>query len=363
MNFISGIVLLTGNLQILNGATVNNANDNSFVQGTIVKFGNQAFTFPLGLNGLYRPIAISAPVNTGDNFTATYNYADPSPSFTHTSKDASIDHISRCEHWILNRTGGSSIVYVTLSWNINSCGVSSISDLVVSRWDAGQVKWKDHGNGATTGNTTAGTVISSGPVAVFSPFTLGSKNSFNPLPIELLDFSLKCEGDELELNWSTASETNNDYFLVESTSDGIEWQELARVKSKGNGSLLRKYELEESLKKGELIYYRLSQVDLDGKKESFKTILANCDDAVSGFKFYPNPANDQINLVITSSLARSEGVLRIMDNLGRTALKTDFQLKKGTNVLPLQLTLPKGIYFVSFTSESFSSEVQKLIIH
>ena len=252
-----------------------NASNSSYVQGTIVKFGNQAFTFPLGDNGLYRPIAISAPVSTSDNFTAQFIYADPSPSFTHTSKDASIDHISRCEYWILNRTGGSSIVNVTLSWNSNSCGVNSQADLIVDTLDAGQVKWKDHGNGATTGNTTAGTVISGSLVTVFSPFTIGSSSALNPLPVELIDFTAKCVNEGTELNWSTASEKNNDYYIIEKSKQGIEWDELSRMKPSQGKSQIKKYSYLDRDNESTQNYYRLTQVDLDGKRKYLKPLLPN----------------------------------------------------------------------------------------
>ncbi len=165
------------------------------MEGPVVKFGNQGFTFPIGLGGIYKPVTISAPVSTTDNFTAQYFYFNPSPPYTSTSKDATIDHISSCEHWILNRTGGSSIVNVSLTWDINSCGVNAINDLLVTRWDAGQVKWKDHGGINITGNASAGSLMSSSPVTVFSPFTLGSKTFLNPLPVELLNFSAVCSDE------------------------------------------------------------------------------------------------------------------------------------------------------------------------
>jgi hypothetical protein len=362
MNLTSGIVLLTGNLQFLNGSTVSNANDNSYIQGTIVKFGNQAFTFPLGLNGLYRPIGISAPVSATDNFTAEYLYTDPSPSFTHTSKDVSIDHISRCEYWNLNRTGGSSIVNVTLSWNVNSCGVNSLPDLTVARWDAGQVKWKDQGNGGTTGNTIAGTLITSAPVTVFSPFTLGSKTALNPLPIELLDFSAKCSEQKMHLKWSTSTEINNDYFLVESSTDGINWVDVQKVKSKGNGSMLREYSVIDPALTPEAKYYRLSQVDNDFKKEVFKTVYASCEVNTNDFKFYPNPCQGEINLAFNVLTDSNDGVFEIHDNLGKTCLTGRLSLKKGSNLIPLQVKLPSGVYFISYTSSAFKSPVQKLLV-
>ena len=362
MDLSSGIVLLSGTLHFLNGATATNANDNSYVQGTIVKFGNQVFSFPLGFNGLHRPISISAPVSTSDNFTAQYVYADPSPSFTHTAKDVSIDHISRCEHWILNRTGGSSIVNVTLSWNINSCGITSLTDLVVARWDAGQVKWKDHGNGSTTGNTTSGTIISGSLVTVFSPFTLGSTSFLNPLPVELLDFEATCADGGAQLQWTTASERNNAYFIIERSETGINWEEIKRVEPKNGNEGVKKYKYKDLYFSDDVVYYRLSQVDVDGKKETFKAVTTECRLEENDFRFYPNPAQNEITLVFTTKSEQITGEFAIVDKLGRKILTKQLDLKKGANVIPMNLNVLPGVYVISYTSDTFGIKTHKLIV-
>ena len=363
MNLTSGIVQMGGGLIFLNGSTMSNASDNSYVQGTIVKFGNQAFTFPLGFNNLYRPIGISAPVLTTDNFTAQYLYADASPTYTHTSKDVSIDHISRCEYWMLNRTGGSSIVNVTLSWNASSCGVNNLTDLIVARWDAGQVKWKNQGNGGTTGTTTSGTIITSAPVTVFSPFTLASISGFNPLPIVLGDFSAKCVNGNVMLNWNTLSEKNNDYFQIETSENGYDWIKLDTVKSKGSMPAKKEYDLVLRDLPGNMVYFRLSQVDFNNQKEVFKTVYANCrQEDKNTFTFYPNPANTQLNLVFSLIHSIQDGVFTIYDSQGKTCLTGRLALKQGMNQIPIDLKLKPGVYFVAYQSANFSSPVTKLVI-
>ncbi len=359
MNLTQGIVDLAGSLYFLNGATTSNASSLSYVDGQIVKFGNQAFTFPLGFGGYYRPISISAPVSTTDNFTAEYFYGDPSTTYTHSSKDASIDHIGRCEYWILNRTGGSSVVKVTLSWDAISCGVNSLSDLLVSRWDAGQVKWKDHGNGGTTGNTGAGTVISSAPVSVFSPFTIGSKTALNPLPIELLDFKSSCDNKGTVIEWVTVSEQNNDYFILESITEGGLWMELKRVPSKGSGAQVRSYEVTDPEPKN--TYYRLSQVDKDAHIEILRSIYAECRSGSSEFKLFPNPAKDGLTLMV-SGLFEEDAELSFIDNLGKVAQNKKLHLKRGMNIISTELAISPGVYVVRLSSNYSGLRIQKLIV-
>lgn len=361
LNLQSGILALgASTIQLLNAATVSNANASSYIKGTVSKIGNQAFTFPLGDAGFYRPISISAPVVNTDAFTASYNALDPSPSFTHTSKDVIIDHISRCEHWILDRTAGSSIVRVTLSWDGNSCGVTNLSDLLVCRWNGST--WKNQGNGGTTGNTSAGSIISSAPVTAFSPFTLGSRTGFNPLPIQLIDFVAHCFDKKVFINWQTSSEKNNDYFILQKSLDAINWFEFKKVLSKGNSELMQSYECIDtsSFQKG--TYYRLIQVDKDNQQEIFKTLYVSCEEHVNEFKFFPNPAKDEIQLAFNVKQNIINGILSIKDQLGNTRLSGYLDLKQGSNLVPLQIMLPAGLYYISYSSAPFSSEVMKLII-
>src|SRR5205085_6696191 len=128
---------------------------------------------------------ITAPGAATDQFTAEYLYIDPNSSYDVTLHDPTIDHLSRCEYWTLNRNLGASNVTVSLGWNASSCGVTTLADLKVCRWDVGTTKWKDMGNAGTTGNTTAGTVTSTLASTIFGAFTLGSNTAANPLPIEL----------------------------------------------------------------------------------------------------------------------------------------------------------------------------------
>lgn len=92
----------------------------------------------------------------------------------------------------------------------------------------------------------------------------GTTNCGIVLPISLLDFSVSNYKDANELWWSTASEDNNDYFIVEHSIDGKTWNEINRVDGAGNSTSQNDYYLLHR-DFGQLInYYRLKQVDYDG---------------------------------------------------------------------------------------------------
>ncbi len=340
MTFVGGIVNQNSLLRFLNGSSTSGANNSSYVNGQVNKVGTQVFTFPVGASNFYRPISITAPSIATDHFTAQYFMADPSPPYTYSSKDATIDHISRCEYWILNRTGGSSNVSVTLTWNSTSCGVNSLSDLIVARWDAGQVKWKDEGNGGTTGNTTTGSIVSGAPVTNFSPFTLASRTYLNPLPIELMYFNCSYTKSSNNLSWTTASESNNDHFDVERSLDGLNFEVIGKKKGAGNSLTKMEYSFFDQNSPTGISYYRLKQVDFDGKYKYSET-CAITNNGTEGVSFYPNPVRNDLTIDLENLKANT---ISVTDVSGRL-----IQVK--TTIIDSKMVidctgLADGIYFI-----------------
>ena len=81
-----------------------NATNTAYVKRTTAKVGNDAFTFPVGRNGHYRPIEMSAPGSTSDEFLAEYFESNSDWLYSHDNKDTTIDEIGRNEYWNLDRT-------------------------------------------------------------------------------------------------------------------------------------------------------------------------------------------------------------------------------------------------------------------
>ncbi len=278
------------------GVTVTGMSDASFVQGPIKKIGDNAFIFPVGNDDNYQPIAIDAPGSITDAFIAEYIRADPDPTYDKTSRDGTLNHISNVEYWTLDRTAGTSDVNVTLAWNDKSGGIDNLTELSVARWDGSS--WKDHGNGGFTGNSSAGTIVSSSPVTSFSPFTLASTTMNNPLPIELLFFSAAViEYDKVQLKWQTASETNNDFFTIERSISGTDWHEIAQVAGAGNSSILLNYTTFDYRPYSGILYYRLLQTDYDGQFSYSKVISIKINNlGNSQVSIYPNPATNHVTI-------------------------------------------------------------------
>jgi hypothetical protein len=159
-----------------------------------------------------------------------------------------------------------------------------------------------------------------------------------PLPVELVDFTCSTnEYNEIELHWTTASEVNNDYFIVEKSTDGINFVETYRVNGHQNSNEQFEYIVSDVNPIFGANYYRLSQVDLDGKKEVFKTISCNYGDQMK---------------VITE--------INILDINGKVVLS------QKTNTADLgaimtQVPLQPGMYILYTTYEDGTSEIRKFV--
>lgn len=288
-------------VEFLDGASYSGSSDKSHIDGVVRKTGNDAFVFPTGDNAILRPIGISAPALISDHFTAYYMEEDPDAHYRTSSLGMGLNHVSACEYWILNRTGGSSDVVVTLSWASNSCGVDHLCDLRVSKWDGYQ--WISAGNGGVTGTETSGRLVSGNtcsvpePITSFSPFALGSFSGNNPLPISLISFDATVCESSVCLTWQTASEVNNDFFTVERSKDGVSWAGVADIQGAGNSETILNYHTMDTSPFSGVSYYRLKQTDFDGAFEYAPIVSVSLDHQSNrGWTIYPNPSRDILHI-------------------------------------------------------------------
>lgn len=172
---------------------------------------------------------------------------------------------------------------------------------------------------------------------------------FTRLPVELLSFNGACEGDNIVFEWSTASETNNDFFTIEHSVDAIKWQIIGTVKGAGNSSNTLHYSFTDIHAYYGDSYFRLRQTDTDGSYQYAEIIQVNgCKKQIdrSDFIIYPNPANGVFNLQFNgdSDDVRS---IEIINLNGQKIYNSDvFQSNIDLSALH------SGVYFVRFNVET-----------
>jgi hypothetical protein len=195
--------------------------------------------------------------------------------------------------------------------------------------------------------------------------TLGNTSNYflAPLPIELISFDAELKGTFVDLDWKTATELNNDYFVVERANENLDWKPILTVTGAGNSNSLLSYSERDRDPLDGLSYYRLKQVDFDGQfafsdpVSIFNNHIQNSDDVF----MYPNPSSDgSVFLRIPESMNSLRTELRLF-NISAKLLQTDlytvnadiYQLNYG-NLAP-------GIYFIQISSETLN-ETKKLIV-
>jgi len=349
--FVSGhITSSAANLLVVeDNALVTGASSTSYVNGPVRKVGNDAFSFPTGKNGIFRPISISAPSNTTHHFTAELFRETSNGSYSHASKVASIQTISQCEYWVLNRTNGTSNVNVTLSWNGSECLVTNPSTLVVARWNG--TSWQNHGNGGTTGSAVSGTVISSAAITSFSPFALASTSIENPLPVELISFNGEIQSGSVKLKWETASETNSHYFEIEKSTDLLNFTSLGKVNSAGTTTQHNYYDLTDHNPYSGVSYYRLIQVDFNGSTTIYDPIsVNNLESSELEWNIWPNPTEGVLNLSLSHKINAEECDIKIINSLGNLVKATKFN-PNDINQINLE-DLSAGVYSILITGNN-----------
>ena len=180
-------------------------------------------------------------------------------------------------------------------------------------------------------------------------------NPTSPLPIELISFTGKNNNGKNILEWTTASETNNDYFTLEKSSDAKTFQSITTIDRAGNSTLVLNYSFVDENHFAGINYYRLKQTDFNGAFSYSKTIAINSNSKSEyDFFIYPNPANNFINVFYQNANAKDE--IKIINTLGETIIKTND--KNGIDIAALE----NGIYFVQIKTDNENNLNKKIII-
>jgi hypothetical protein len=197
-----------------------------------------------------------------------------------------------------------------------------------------------------------GYLLSTG-LTTFSEFIPGLEDA-TPLPIELYDFNVKYVGDKVKINWTTLSEINNDYFTIEKSRDGIHFNELTKIKGKGNTTHTSHYHTFDYYPQNGINYYRLKQTDFDGKYshssiESINIIHKSFHEPT----IYPKPTSEnQVNIKFSTD-DDIPVKIKIFSNDGKVIINNNKETNKGVNVIHIDLdpNLTKGIYILELTNE------------
>lgn len=165
------------------------------------------------------------------------------------------------------------------------------------------------------------------------------------LPIELVSFNAVPENRQVKLNWQTASETNNDYFTVERSPDGISWSGILMVQGSGNSSSNLFYENTDPHPFNGISYYRLKQTDYDGKTSISDPVSVKMNPG-KDYTIYPNPANEKL---IVQNESENKYEVNVFSAIGQRISVPAIHSNQNTELNLADLT--NGIYFLCIEEE------------
>ena len=166
------------------------------------------------------------------------------------------------------------------------------SSLVAQRWNDVDDLWGDwlYSNTANTSNRTI-TVIISNPEDEYDIWTLTDQT--DPLPIELASFTVYCDNGKINLEWTTYTETDNLYFVIERSRDGYSFEEVVQVDGAINSNSIRNYS-HIDMSSDIINYYRLKSISTEGDISYSQVINVSCRNP--DINVFPNPTNGGINI-------------------------------------------------------------------
>lgn len=178
--------------------------------------------------------------------------------------------------------------------------------------------------------------------------------TMGPLPVELLNFRANDTREGVSLTWSTASETNNNYFTIERSENGKNWESIFSIEGAGNSSQTLNYSHLDKLPLEGVSYYRIKQTDFDGTSDFsiVQSVNRKNKDLNNGVHIYPNPTTNGLVFINLNNEELNE--IEVFNSQGqRVTSKVTFSDSED-HVAQMDLSLlNKGIYLIKTDLESF----------
>ncbi len=341
---------------------------------------NTTLNFPIGKNGVYgaaslvvrhtnntsyaytgemiasSPVALNYTLASTTNSVSQYRYLDLKRGLTATPNLADSTN--------LQRTGGNSPV-ITMYY-VAADGVSDPANLTICKTKKTNQIWYDLG--ATASGSPAGSVTSPGNNAnftAFSYFVLANKNGgTNILPVELISFEGKAEGNYNQLNWKSATEKNLARYELESSGENMDFHKLTSVDPLNSTSGYNLYDYQDRDFYKPLTYYRLKMIDRDNTFKYSPTIaIGNSLNVSEKISVYPNPASEEVFVSVNSDSYRNISI-EVNDMLSRTLYSERFDVNPDQKLFRISTnSWISGCYLITIKQDNLILGNVKLIVN
>ncbi|MBO3699696.1 T9SS type A sorting domain-containing protein [Roseivirga sp. E12] len=327
--------------------------------------GNDPLTIPLGYNP-YRPVVVSCSSGCSG---ARYTLRARSGPYTNptTSSGLITDDVVRSQWRIRLRSGTAPVtVTVRITWDGTDEDDTLGDDVGISIYDTNLPSmdrfWDVGSNIATKSGSDPyfreRTITLTGTSRVYMAVT----NNISPLPVTLVSFTGELNNSRnVELNWQTAAETDNNHFVVQRSINGADFTDLDFVAGNGDSDVLINYSFvdDQVPDMAGNLFYRLKQVDFSGSFEYSPIISVAVDRApklrTPSWKFFPNPTNGddfELTLIDPSVDRFGKYLFQIIDARGRNTYQEVLSIEDGVDWVRQRLkSSADGIYILLITTE------------
>jgi len=349
------IVLNNRNLRVNADAHITGGSASSYVQadstGVVRKFFSavDSLDYRVGDATNYSPFTLT--FNSG-TFAGGANVTVRVVDSIHPNEDK-VDHITR--YWVVTPTGITTPDFDLSYIYVDADIVGTEGNMYARKWSGGV--WTDYNAVIVATNT-----LTANNVTSFSNFGGGGGA---PLPVTLLFFDAQLIGKQVDITWTTANESNNDFFTVERSEDGVDYQSLTYVTGAGNSNQALYYSVVDKVPIYGLSYYRLKQTDYDGAFEYFKPVTVtyapdvNDDFAIA---VYPNPTQGKFWVDVKGNEGE-EVLVVVLDLLGKEHYSKIIILEDSIHTIAMDPSnkLASGVYLI-VASSSNKLYKKKLVI-
>ncbi len=319
---------------VVTGATIINGGSG---YGAVVNItgGTGATAYATSIAGIVTAITLT---NAGGGFSSA-----PTVSITGEGSGATATAVTTTAFGITGIVNAGKVeLFITTGSGVNNASLIRVTD--VAGYNA-------------AASLTFSNLASSGTNNVFRgvAFTPGTTT----LPVDLTSFTGKNTTNGIQLNWETASEKNNDRFDVLRSNDANNFQIITSVKGKGTSNSLNKYNYLDAQPLSGTNYYKLNQVDFDGKNTPSNVIAIKTGLTESTITAYAT--SKELSFTVNALKA---GIVRaqIFDVAGRKILDKTINLTVGVNINTLNIAdLQQGVYIAKISTDGGKTLSQKFV--
>lgn len=342
----------------LNGNTltfgsITNASSSSFIVTTngtgLMKStlsNSDSMIFPIGISTTsYTPVVIVNKTGASDNISV--GISNEVLTRGTTGSIVSLDHVKRT--WQIESSNGNSNagsgLNVYLNWNSGDL-TGTLVNPKLNRFNTSTNNWEIVSTG-TSSSVSSTQVKHIGIKSNLGLFAIGNGNV--PLPIQIMNFEASKNGSVVNLGWLVSASDKISNFEVLKSYDGRNWERLTTINSQAN-STITSYQYTDATPGISNVYYRIKQIDLDGKSYLSQIKEVNFE-KVAELSVYPNPSNDgAVNVVL-------EGIFtyNVSDMFGRQVVSGSAHNSTVLN------KLDKGIYYLLIESNERTERVKIIV--